>query len=150
MSQLVTEWLCVLLDVAGMSLPFIMGFPVETEKYWFVVGALVISGIFNAVEVIHIQEGYVQTRCAEKCYGISLTFFTVTTVFCDGFSLFFFSPCSSSMCECIQPLKWRLQKKERKENQLGTPVIVPFPSQIYKSCVWSQPLDKCTHNIVGK
>lgn len=51
-------------------------------------------------------------RCAEKCYGMSQTFCTVAAVSCDHLSLFsFFSPCSSSMCECVQPSKWRLQKK---------------------------------------
>lgn len=39
---------------------------------------------------------------------------------------------------------------KRKENQLGTPVVVPFPSQICKSCMWSQPLDRCTRTIVEK
>lgn len=46
-------------------------------------------------------------------------------------------------------LKVEAAKRERKENQLGMAVIVPFSSQNCKSCMWSQPLNRCTHNIVG-
>lgn len=150
----VTEWLCVLIDVAGMSLAFIMGSISSRDRK-----VLVCSRCFCDLRNIIRCWGYSRSggiSADYKMYREMLwyfldSFFTLVTVFCDHLSLFsFFSPCSFDVCECMQPSKWRLQKKERKENQLGTPVIVPFPSQICRRCMWSQPPDKCTHNIAGK
>lgn len=86
-------------------------FPVETEKYWFVLGAFVISGSSVPLRLFMLRKDKCRLWNGQGNAMVFLCLFAVAAVFCDSLCLFFLSPCFCSMCEYIQPSKWRLQKK---------------------------------------